>query len=204
MGARVVDFSGGMNNTIHPALLGETESILIQSHSLDEKGTLTPIRGRRLRYANPFSGEPINGIARYVRSDGVSRLVIGSGGSIFTDTPRLVTVFDSLEDWESGVSGDAIDLTTTPRTVGIKTPTPEELEFSRNIDLDGTGHTDTEYAGGVLRLTKMGTDFSWSLPSPLTVPQRVPLQNFSSVLANGSGTNYAIDSGVVSLSKVVS
>ena len=204
MGARVVDFSGGMNNTIHPALLGESESVLIQSHSLDEKGTLTPVRGRRLRYPGVFSSDPTNGIARYVRSDGVSRLLIGSGHKLFTDTPRLVTSFDSLEDWETGDISSAIDSTTQPGTLTIKAPVAGDLSATIGVGLSSGAYDNAEYSGGALKLTKMGVDYSGSLTPNATIPQRVPLQNFSPVLANGSGTNYAIDSGVVSLSKVVS
>lgn len=204
MGARVVDFSGGMNNTIHPALLGETESALVQSLSLDEKGTLTPTRGRRLRYALPFSAEAVNGIARYVRSDGISRLLIGSGGSLFTDTPRLVTVFDSLEDWESGEPGETIDLTTEPGTMTVKEPGAGELEFSREVSLDEGSFYLMEYFAGDLFLTKMGVNFTYSLPSPLQVPVRVPAVELSPDLDEGSGSNYEVTGGVVSLSKVVS
>ena len=203
MGARVVDFSGGMNNTIHPALLGESESVLIQSHSLDEKGTLTPVRGRRLRYPGVFSSDATNGIARYVRSDGVSRLLIGSGHRLFTDTPRLVTSFDSLEDWESGEIGSTLDSTTQPGTLTVRDPAPGELSFARQVALNDGTYSDMEYAGGELKLTKMGADY-YSLDSTaFTVGQRATEEDFVPDLAGGSGTNYAIDTGVLTLSKVV-
>lgn len=203
MGARVIDFSGGMNNTIHPALLGESESVLIQGHSLDEKGTLTPVRGRRLRYPGVFSSDPTNGISRYVRSDGVSRLLIGSGNRLFTDTPRLVTSFDSLEDWASGEIGPTLDSTTQPGTLTIRVPGPGDLSFTRQVALNNGVYANTEHSGGSLRLTKLGVDFSSLLSPNFSIPLRASAQTLNPVLANGSGTNYAIDAGVVSLSKVV-
>lgn len=99
---RLNDFSGGMNNAVHPAMLNENESALIQNNSLDEKGTLFPVKGRKKRYPDGVGSKPINGIAEYNRSDGVSRLIIGSGNSLYVDTPRLIQEYESQSNWESG------------------------------------------------------------------------------------------------------
>ena len=120
LGARVVDFSGGENNAIHPALLGENESALVSGYSLDEKGTLTPIKGRRARYSTPFSTSPVNGIGRFTRSDGVSRLMIGAGNELYVDTPRLVETFDSQTEWETGTLSEQVDKTTSSGSLTIK------------------------------------------------------------------------------------
>ena len=111
---RLNDFSGGMNNAVHPAMLNENESALIQNNSLDEKGTLFPIKGRKKRYQDGVGSKPINGIAEYNRSDGVSRLIIGSGNSLYVDTPRLVEEVSSQADWEEGTPGSRISTSIEP------------------------------------------------------------------------------------------
>lgn len=100
--SRLYDFSGGMNNAVHPAMLNDNESTLIENYSLDEKGTLSPVKGRHIRYPNGVGTAPINGLAEYSRSDGTTRLLIGAGGALYVDLPRLVRAFTTQAEWDTG------------------------------------------------------------------------------------------------------
>ena len=118
---RILDFSGGMNNAVHPAMLNNNESVALENYSLDEKGTLSPIKGRSARYASGVGNAPINGISAYNRTDGVARLLIGSGNNLYVDTPRLTTVYDSQADWQTGAR-EHIDTISTPGSISPTAP----------------------------------------------------------------------------------
>lgn len=157
--ARVFDFSGGMNNAIRPSMLNDNESVLLQSYSLDEKGTLYPIKGRKKRYADGAIANPVNGIGAYHRSDGVSRLLIGARDKLYVDTPRQVEEFDSQADWETG-SLERIDTTTTPGDIKPLLTPFTKTETSQADFSAGVLTNVVATAGGDLVLAKEGTNFS--------------------------------------------
>lgn len=135
---RLNDFSGGMNNTVHPAMLNENESALVQNYSLDEKGTLFPVIGRKKRYADGAILGPVNGIGEYNRSDGVSKLLIGSGSNLYVDLPRLVEDYATQANWESGLLS-AVTATETPGEIKpLSDITPTFARASTAYLSDGT------------------------------------------------------------------
>ncbi len=134
--ARLMDFSGGMNNVVQPAMLNDNESVLLQNYSMDEKGTLLPIKGRKARYVPGTIPGPLNGMAAYHRSDGVSRLLIGSGHRLYIDTPRLVDEFDSQADWETG-EREFIDTASTPGSIKPVEPLIETEETKEDFEIPG-------------------------------------------------------------------
>lgn len=200
---RLVDFSGGQNTTVSPSLLNDNEAVEATNMSLLQKGTITVRKGRRKRYAVNFGTKPVTGLGGYYKRDGTARLVVSTGENLYADEPYLGTKYDTQEDFASGTVGQHVDIATTPGDMKLAVITPPHNETKVTALSSGT-FVNAEYAGGVLKLTKMGEDFFRQDTLDLTIEQRVAAQDLSPVLANGSGTNYAIDSGVVSLSKVVS
>lgn len=99
---RIMDWSGGMNDAVNPALLGGNESALLENASLDEKGTLFPRKGSRDRYAEIIGDEPVTGLGAYYKSDGTSRLLIGAGTKLYMDNPHAIERFDLYEDFVRG------------------------------------------------------------------------------------------------------
>lgn len=106
---RLIDQSGGMvDDVVYPALLRDTEAHLLKNVSLDEKGTIKVVAGRRERFADDFSPSPVNGLGAFYKSDGTHRLLIGAGSSLYVDTPHLTEVFDTQQEWERGTL-DGVD-----------------------------------------------------------------------------------------------
>jgi len=100
---RIYDWSGGENNAVNPALLNDNESAVLENYVLDDKGTLFPRKGATPRYATPFDSSPVAGMEAFYRSDGVSKLLIGTeSGKLYVDTPHLVNGYDSKDEWETG------------------------------------------------------------------------------------------------------
>ncbi|MGD9663120.1 MAG: hypothetical protein AB7U63_17830 [Porticoccaceae bacterium] len=101
---RVIDWSDGMNNAVNAALLKDSESVLLQNASLDQKGTLFPRKGRVERYNPDISTTgSVAGIASYYKSDGTSRLLIGTGdGKLYTDKPHIINSYDTQGEFNSG------------------------------------------------------------------------------------------------------
>ena len=157
--ARLTDFSGGMNNAVQPAMLNDNESVLLQNYSMDEKGTLFPIKGRRARYLRDSIPAPVNGISPYHRSDGVSRLLVGSGNKLSVDTPRLVEVFDSQAEWEEG-SLERINTTTTPGEITPAEPEALEHEEVGAEDMELGTLTSVRVVGDNLERDYTGTDLN--------------------------------------------
>ena len=101
--ARIYDWSGGENNAVNPALLNDNESAVLENYILDDKGTLFPRKGATPRYASAFDTSPVAGMEAFYRSDGVSKLLIGTeSGKLYVDTPHLVNGYDSKDEWETG------------------------------------------------------------------------------------------------------
>jgi hypothetical protein len=103
---RLIDQSGGMNNAVYPALLNDNEAKLLKNATLDEKGTVKTCKGRRERFAEKLSQDPVNGITAFYPDTATSRLVIGAGTKLYKDMPHLVEGFDG--DWEQW-TGNGID-----------------------------------------------------------------------------------------------
>lgn len=102
-GQRLFDWSGGMNNAVNPALLNDNESVLLENYVLDEKGTLYPRKGSQNRYSSAFSSSPVAGMGAYYKSDGTSRLLVGTeDGKLFYDTPLLISSYDTQAEFNSG------------------------------------------------------------------------------------------------------
>ncbi|MEW6726912.1 MAG: LamG domain-containing protein [Bacillota bacterium] len=101
---RLVDLSKGMVDVVHPALLDDAESRLLKNASLDEKGTLKPCKGRVERYAAPFNtAAACSGISAFYKSDGTSRLLVGTAdGKLYADTPHVIQQWDTQGDFNSG------------------------------------------------------------------------------------------------------
>ncbi len=100
---RIFDWSGGMNNAVNPALLNDNESVLLQNYTLDEKGTLFPAKGAQNRYASPFGTSPVAGMGPFYKSDGTTRLLIGTeDGKLYVDTPHLLNSYDTQGEFNNG------------------------------------------------------------------------------------------------------
>ncbi len=97
---RLADFSGGRNTTITPALLNANESPTAKRMSFDQKGTIRPGWGRVSRYDEPFSDQPVSGLAEYRKNDGRTWLMIGAGDKIYYDRPSMTWKWegDALPD----------------------------------------------------------------------------------------------------------
>ena len=101
---RVIDWSDGMNNAVNAALLKDSESVLLQNASLDQKGTLFSRKGRVERYSPDISPTgSVAGMAPYYKSDGTSRLLIGaSDGKLYTDKPHIINSYDTQGEFNNG------------------------------------------------------------------------------------------------------
>lgn len=205
---RIEDFSGGQNDMIHPAMLNNNESAKVVNYSLDEKGTLTVIKGRKLRYGTAFSVSPTNGISAYTRSDGISRLLIGAGDSLYVDTPRLVEVFDTQTDWETG---EIKNVTATAVAGEIKV-LGDKVSKSQATDTAAEWNAGTKTnlanATNAVTLAKQGVDFSLTDAVAKTVPLHAVA--FSHVIttqtdfnrgAVGAGCSTTLVVGSVTLAK---
>ncbi|MGB9886897.1 MAG: DUF2341 domain-containing protein [Moorellales bacterium] len=119
---RIFDWSGGENNAVNPALLNDNESAVLENYVLDDKGTLFPRKGATPRYATPFDTSPVAGMEAFYRSDGVSKLLIGTeSGKLYVDTPHLVTAYDTKTEWEQGtLQGLAAHVDGKVRTLRMK------------------------------------------------------------------------------------
>ncbi len=126
---RIMDWSGGMNDAVNPALLNNNESALLENASLDEKGTLFPRSGSRDRFAAAIGSSPVSGLGAFYKSDGVSRMLIGAENSLYVDEPHLVTIFDSQQEWQGGRL-EAIDATSEPGK--IKAMVQDDPTFTRS------------------------------------------------------------------------
>lgn len=109
---RLVEQSGGMvDAVVHPALLKDSEARLLKNTSNSEKGTVKTTRGRQERFAEPFdANNPCNGLTAYYPDTSTSRLVMGSGTKLYSDTPHLIESFDSEDEWGTW-EGNGIDKT---------------------------------------------------------------------------------------------
>jgi hypothetical protein len=126
---RLIDQSGGMNNAVYPALLNDNEAKLLKNATLDEKGTVKTCKGRRERFAEAFSTDPVNGLTAFYPDTATSRLVIGSGTKLYKDTPHLVNIYDTQEDWETGTKSAECDTTATPGDLEIASGSAEDKVY---------------------------------------------------------------------------
>ncbi|KJS23149.1 MAG: hypothetical protein VR72_03000 [Clostridiaceae bacterium BRH_c20a] len=113
---RLVEQSGGMvDDVVYPTLLSENEAHKLINNTLEEKGTVKPCKGRQERFAAPFDeNNPVNGIGVFYKSDGTTRLVMAAGSKLYSDTPHVVTSYDSKDDWDSGTKSKFCDTSNTP------------------------------------------------------------------------------------------
>ena len=96
---RLTDFSMGLNSTISGSLLSDKELQVAKNISLEQKGTIMPGKGRRKRYDEPFSAYPCCGIGSYYKNDGISRLLIASHDTLYTDKPSISAKWDIQVEW---------------------------------------------------------------------------------------------------------
>jgi len=121
---RLVEQSGGMvDAVVHPALLKDSEARLLKNTSNSEKGTVKTTRGRQERFAEPFdANNPCNGLTAYYPDTSTSRLVMGSGTKLYSDTPHLITKWTDQADFdEAGSVKTNADTSTTPGEIKVKT-----------------------------------------------------------------------------------
>lgn len=99
---RINNWEGGMNDVVNAALLNEDESPLLENASLDEKGTLSPREGSDERYAVALDGN-IAGMGSFYKSDGTSRLLIGTdAGKLYVDTPHVINKYSTQAEVNNG------------------------------------------------------------------------------------------------------
>lgn len=98
---RLVEQSGGMvDAVVHPALLKDSEARLLKNVSIREKGTVKTTEGRKARFDTPFDAfNPCNGLTAFYPDTTTSRLVMGAGSKLYSDTPHLIQQWDSENDW---------------------------------------------------------------------------------------------------------
>lgn len=109
---RLVEQSGGMvDAVVHPALLKDSEARLLKNVSIREKGTVKTTEGRKARFDTPFdASNPCNGLTAFYPDTTTSRLVMGAGSKLYSDTPHLIESFDSEDEWGTW-KGNGIDKT---------------------------------------------------------------------------------------------
>lgn len=108
---RLKDFSGGKNSTISPTLLNDNEATEALNVSFEQKGTISPHKGRKQRYGLVFSSSPSTGIGAYYKKDGTSRLLTAAGTEVYADEPHLEKKWDTKADWEQGTLGSRVSTT---------------------------------------------------------------------------------------------
>lgn len=139
---RLVDQSGGMvDEVVHPTLLQDSEAALLKNVSLDEKGTIKPCLGRIERFVEPFdTANPCNGIYPFYPDTTTSRLIIGAGGKLYSDTPHLVTRWAEQSHFEEqGSERINCDTTTKPGEIRVKaTPKATFTRSSKAYQQDGS------------------------------------------------------------------
>lgn len=157
---RIVDWSGGVNDAVNPALLGENESALLENASLDEKGTLFPRKGSRDRYSPRIDNLPVSGMGAYYKSDGTSRLLIGADTNLYTDNPHVMEIFNLQGDFATGEVEGMASVTKKPGSVvndgdpeNVVQATDTEAEWNAgeksNISVSPAGTITIEETGGV-------------------------------------------------------
>ncbi len=98
---RLVDASGGLNTAIAPSLLSDREARVANNVSYDQKGTISPRRGRRKRYTVAFSSSPVVNLGAYYKKDGTARLLMAAGNSMYYDKPHQATKYDTQAEWQA-------------------------------------------------------------------------------------------------------
>lgn len=138
---RVTDFSGGLNTTVVPSLLNPNEGQRADNVNYDQKGTISPQKGRIKRYASDFGPNFVAGLGAYYSKAGTSHLLIASGTEIYTDEPHMDERWNIKADWQKGtVEGQATldhiedKLTNDPR--GVTSNTVQTISASGST---GTG-----------------------------------------------------------------
>ena len=75
----------------------------------------------------------------YYRSDGTSRLLMAAGTSLYSDSPHLITNYDTQSEWQTGAMG-FIDATTTPGEITVpSTPQPNPTFARASIAFQQNG-----------------------------------------------------------------
>ncbi len=156
---RIIDWSGGMNDAVNPALLADNESALLENASLDEKGTLFPRKGSRNRYAAAAGTDPVTGMGAYYKSDGTSRLLIGAGSKLYTDNPHVMDIFNLQDEFETGTVEGMASTTKKPGSV-VNDGTPADVVQEMDTDAQWNAGTkeDVVVSGDKVTLAKVGED----------------------------------------------
>lgn len=115
------DFSGGLNSTISGSLLNKNEAQVATDLSFEQKGTIVPRRGRRKRYATPYSTEPCTGLGMLSKQDGTNHLVMASGDKLYSDAPRMSKRFAEKADWLTGTANEYADTSTVDGKIVVNT-----------------------------------------------------------------------------------
>ena len=148
---RITDFSGGHNDTVAPALLNSNEAQKAHNINFDQKGTIQPQKGRKKRYAQKFSDQPVSGLGAFYTKAGTGHLLIAAGTDVYTDEPHMEYRWDSVSDWKkqgTRFEGDA----TADRIVGSLTNSdiPALRNEKQKIEIKGNP------TGGTFKLTVLG------------------------------------------------
>lgn len=138
--ARLVDFSGGLNNKFSPFLLSDNEVADICNMNFDEKGTLQKRKGYYRHYPSPIAQGPVRGLFNYRKEDGTSRLVLAADDKLFYDEPHFLKRWDSQPDWEEPNHSKNTHISTTAEPGSIQvTGTAADVvrTFTTQADFDG-------------------------------------------------------------------
>lgn len=100
---RIIDFAGGLNTTVSGSLLNKNEAQIATNISFENKGTLMPRKGRKLRFATSFSDYPVSSLGAYYKQDGTIRLLMSSYDKLFYDSPHLIFNYNEAVEFDTGV-----------------------------------------------------------------------------------------------------
>lgn len=98
---RILDFSGGLNTSVHESLIDKSEAQIATNLSYDENGTLSPTKGAS-SFATGISTERITSIGRHVLEDGNKLFIASAGDALYSINPDVKVVWDTKAEWDSG------------------------------------------------------------------------------------------------------
>jgi len=125
-------FAGGLQ-TGHPTAIGDNALTEAENVVYTLEGHVKPRKAIKRRFASDFSSAPVVGMAPYYGKDGITKVVMASGNSLYVDQPHLTFSYDTVGEWsQSGVYtncavSDDVQLLTTPAAEFLGTATYEKI-----------------------------------------------------------------------------
>lgn len=96
------DFSGGwVTNPASPSLLTAKEAQQADNVSFDQRGRLSPRKGRLKRFAAAFDTAAVTGLGAMFKKDGTSRLIMATGDEVYYDSPHQSNTYTSQAEWQA-------------------------------------------------------------------------------------------------------